>query len=415
MASESSEPVQPPLQRARDQFAWTYPLAYLAIHVSFIPLFALLLPRKVELLAGPESLSVLSWILLLGAITASIAHIGAGHLGDRWLARFGSRRGLIAIGLCLLAASFAALTLATHIGALMTAIIAYQIALNVIFAPLGALLSDYVPDHRTGAFAGWLNAGLPVASILTAILAVQFPNHHPAAFWLTLAVIVGGTLPLLLLWPKHRPIIVAERAQQTDGGAQVPNGDFAIVWFSRFFIQFGAAIMLGYLFTFLANLEGRNGFPSTATAAMGTLSLVAAGVGVFAAVIAGHLSDLARRRIWPIAVGGLLTSIALAVLTWSEQWMVFAAAYGLFHLGIAAFLAVDSALVAQLVRGNRHRGTYLGILNLTNTFPGIVGPVLTLAALAELSDAGALRSIFMLASVLALIASVLIFRVRSVQ
>ncbi len=415
MASESSDPVLAPLQRARDQFAWTYPLAYLAIHVSFIPLFALLLPRKVELLAGPDSLSVLSWILLLGAITASFAHIGAGHLGDRWLARFGSRRGLIAIGLCLLAASFAALTLATNIGALMTAIIAYQIALNVIFAPLSALLSDYVPDHRTGTFAGWLNAGLPVASILTAILAVQFPSHHPAAFWLTLAVIVGGTLPLLLLWPKHRSIIVAERAQQIDGGSKVPDGDFAIVWFSRFFIQFGAAIMLGYLFTFLAYLEGRNGFPSTATAAMGTLSLVAAGVGVFAAVIAGHLSDLARRRIWPIAVGGLLTSIALAVLTWSEHWMVFAAAYGLFHLGIAAFLAVDSALVAQLVRGNRHRGTYLGILNLTNTFPGIVGPVLTLAALAELSDAGALQSIFMLASVLALIASVLIFRVRSVQ
>ena len=84
MASESSDPVLPPLQRARDQFAWTYPLAYLAIHVSFIPLFALLLPRKVELLAGSDSLSVLSWILLLGAITASIAHIGAGHLGDRW-------------------------------------------------------------------------------------------------------------------------------------------------------------------------------------------------------------------------------------------------------------------------------------------------------------------------------------------
>ena len=415
MASQHSDRIRQPSQQGRDWFAWTYPMAYLAIHVSFIPLFALLLPRKVELLAGTCSLTVLSWILLSGAITASIAHIGAGHLGDRWLARFGSRRGLIAIGLCALAASFTGLTVATNIGALMAAIIAYQIALNITFAPLGALLSDYVPDHRTGAFAGWLNAALPVASILTAILAAQFPDHHPAAFWLTLAVIVGGTLPLLVFWPKHRPVLAAERAPQSAGAVQVPKGDFAIVWFSRFFIQFGAAIMLGYLFTFLSNLEGQNGFPATATAAMGTLSLVAAGVGVFAAVIAGHLSDLARRRIWPIAVGGLLTSIALAVLAWSEHWLVFAAAYGLFHLGIAAFLAVDSALVAQLVRGNRHRGTYLGILNLTNTFPGIVGPVLTLAALAELSDASALRSIFVLASVLALIASVLIFRVRSVQ
>lgn len=402
--------------QTNDLFAWTYPLANLAVHVSFIPLFALLLPRKIAMLAGAGSLTVISWILLTGAITASVAHIAAGHAGDRWIARFGSRRGLVAIGLLLLGSSFAWLALAETVTALMAAIIAYQISLNVIFAPLGALLSDYVPDTRTGAFGGWLNAATPVASILTAILAVVFPDHDRAAFWVTLGVIVGGTVPLLVLWPRQRPIVAApaEKAA-SDNSASVPLRDFGLVWCSRFFIQFGAAIMLGYLFTFLAVQAGKNDFPVTATAAMGTLSLVTAAVGLIAAVSAGHISDLARRRIWPIAVGGFLTSMALAALAWSENWYLFAAAYGLFHLGISAFLAVDAALVAQLVRGNRNRGTFLGIINLTNTFPGIVGPALTLAALAELSDTSALRSIFMLASLLALIASVLIFRVRSVQ
>lgn len=397
-------------------FVWTYPLAYLAAHVSFIPLFALLLPRKIELLAGDDSLTVLSWILLLGAVTASIAHIGAGHLGDRWVERVGNRRGLVAIGLGLLTGSFAWLAAASSVASLLAAIIAYQIALNVLFAPLGALLSDYVPDESAGAFAGWLNAAAPVASMLTAVLAWQFPDHAILAFWVTLAVIVLGTLPLLIAWPTDAPLLKKEQPVAEDAvETRLAWADFAVVWLSRFFMQFGAAIMLGYLFAFLATLVGQQSFPATPTAALGTLSLVAAVVGLIAAITAGHLSDIARRRIWPIATGGLLTSIALASLAWSDNWFVFIAAYGLFHIGITAFLAVDAALVAQLIRGHRLRGTYLGFLNLTNTLPSVVGPVLTLAALVQLSDASALRAVFLLASVLALIASILIFRVRTIQ
>lgn len=400
----------------RDHLVWTYPLAFLAAHVSFVPLFALLLPRKIEQLAGEDSLTILSWILLSGALTAGIANIVSGHAGDRWLARFGQRRGLIAIGLVLLAASFSALAAVNSVHGLIVAIIAYQISLNIVFAPLAALMSDYVPDTQAGRFGGWLNTALPIASILTAILAWQFPDHDPAAFWITLAVIIGGLVPLLVLWPTNRPILKSTLDTKERGETQrIARSDFAIVWLSRFFIQFGAAIMLGYLFAYLVQLAGDDGFPATATRAVGILSMVAAGSGVVAAIAAGHLSDFSQRRIWPIAMGGFMTSIALALLIWGENWMIFIAAYGLFHLGIATFLAVDAALVAQLLRGNRNRGTYLGILNLTNTLPGVVGPILTLAALAEMSDMGALRAIFMVACVFALIASLLIFRVRSIR
>lgn len=401
-------------------FYWTYPLATLAAHIAFIPFFALLLPRKVEVLvasgAASDSLSILSWILLGGALVASVAHIASGYIGDRWIERFGSRRGLIALGLGLLILCYAWLAIASTTVSMAAAVMAFQIALNVMLAPLGALLADYVPDESKGGMAGWINTALPLATMFTAFLTIIYPDHSNSAFWSTLAVLVLCCVPLLIFWPDTKPIVAARGECY---GEQIPPGilrnDFAIAWVSRFCIQFGAAIMLGYLFAYLALHSGQWGFPATASEALGQLSIVAAGSGCLGALFAGYVSDFARRRLRPIAIGGLVVALSLAAIAWSESWWVFAIAYGAFHLGLMAFLTVDSALVATLLRGNRKRGTFLGVMNLTNTFPAVLGPVLTLAALGELSDTGALKVIISVAAVLALAASLLIVRVRSIR
>ena len=405
-------------------FYWTYPLASLAAHIAFIPFFALLLPRKIESIVAAStgtgevsnSLPVLSWILLGGAVVASVAHIAAGHFGDRWIERFGNRRGLIALGLGLLTLCYAWLAAASTTASMAAAVLAFQIALNVMFAPLGALLADYVPDESKGSIAGWINAALPLATMFTALLTIAYPDHSNAAFLATLAVLLLCCAPLLVLWPTTKPLLAATREDEAEQmAATTLRADFAIAWVSRFCIQFGAAIMLGYLFAYLALHSGQTGFPDSASEALGQLSVVAAGAGFLAALFAGYVSDLARRRLRPIAIGGLVAALSLAAIAWSESWLVFAIAYGAFHLGLMAFLTVDSALVATLLRGNRKRGTFLGVMNLTNTFPAVLGPVLTLAALSELSDAGALKAIISLAAILALIASLLIVRVRSIR
>ena len=61
-----------------------------------MPLLVFLLPRRVEALVGPQSAIVLSWLLLGGALIASVAHWPP----DTWDggSQYGSRRGIIAIG-----------------------------------------------------------------------------------------------------------------------------------------------------------------------------------------------------------------------------------------------------------------------------------------------------------------------------
>lgn len=99
-----------------------YALANLGAHIGFMPLILLLLPRRVEALAPAGKVELLSWLLLIGGIAASIAHIIAGHAGDRWLARHGNRRGLIALGLAALVAAYGLLGWAQGLALLVAAV-----------------------------------------------------------------------------------------------------------------------------------------------------------------------------------------------------------------------------------------------------------------------------------------------------
>ena len=99
-----------------------YGLAYLGVHLSFMPLLVLLVPRRMEAIGGAEATSMLSWVLLTGAMVAGASHIAAGHISDRWLARHGTRRGLIGIGVVAMALSYGVLALGTSFAQLLVAI-----------------------------------------------------------------------------------------------------------------------------------------------------------------------------------------------------------------------------------------------------------------------------------------------------
>src|SRR3712207_9447452 len=42
---------------------WTFPLAFFGAHLAFVPVLVLLVPRRIEAIAGAEAPIVLSWLL----------------------------------------------------------------------------------------------------------------------------------------------------------------------------------------------------------------------------------------------------------------------------------------------------------------------------------------------------------------
>lgn len=398
---------------------WTFPLAYLGAHIAFMPLLVFLLPRRVEALAGSQSAVVLSWLLLGGALIASVAHVAAGHLSDRWLAARGSRRGIIALGVAALMASFGLLGLADTVTRMAGAVVIFQLALNLMFAPLGALLADYTPDTSKGTVAGLLNAALPLSSAATALLAWQFPQAPAAAFIVNGLLAAGCIAPLLIVWGfPSAPAPAAVGPETRDEPPSSLGYDFALAWMARFLVQLGSAFVIGFLFVLISQkIRADTGWAGgrSASEAIALLSLGASGVAIIGAIAGGRLSDGFGVRRWPLTIAAAGVAACLAILGAGVTWSVFLVAYALFQLALSGFLAIDLALVAQLIGASQRRGALLGLMNLANTIPAVAAPAIALASLQVTLTGERIELFFTGSAIATLFSAVLILAIRRVN
>jgi MFS family permease len=127
-----------------------YALANAGGVLAYLPFLTLLLPLKVEALVGPARVAVLSVILIGGAVAASIGNILVGMVIDRSYARGGGRRGWIVLGAAALTVSYALVLAARSPVMLFAAVVVFQLALNVMLSPIGAVMVDEVPDGQKG-------------------------------------------------------------------------------------------------------------------------------------------------------------------------------------------------------------------------------------------------------------------------
>lgn len=364
-----------------DQPCRLFILAVFGLHFAFMPLLILLLPRRVESLFGAGAAAMLSWLLLIGAVTASIANIAAGHLGDTWLRRHGNRRGLIVIGLVLLISSFIPLALATEITELAMAIGAFQIGLNLALSPTMAVLADHIPVVQKGTIAGFIGAALPLSAVGTTIVGWAFPVDDNLALYLAAAIVLICTAPLIILWgfePIRPPAASSDVGTIAYSSTAIHR--LAMLWLARLLVQLSASFVLLYLFLHVVGLIAQNAVwqGQNATDIIAIVSLLGAIVAVPAAILCGRLSDRLAARQTLLICALLVLFLSLALLGSNPAPLRFGIAFVLFQVGLSAYLSVDAALVAQLISEHPKRGRILGIMNLTNTIPAILAPLVTL-------------------------------------
>lgn len=401
--------------RLRD---WSYGLALLGAHIAFMPLMVLLLPRRVAALAGDDASSALSLILLAGALVASLANIVAGLASDRWMRWAGNRRGPLGIGLALTLSSYVLLAGADSLTALTIAMVLLQLGVNAMLSPLVALLTDYFCDDEKGRISGIANAALPLSTATIAPLAWLFPRETGDAFVLTGVLAVGLCMPLFVLWPFPRSTVpVADQRASADEKDRSRRGDFTLAWIARFLVQLGAAFVLGYLYLLVAAQAGpANGDREAKVAdSLATLAIAATVVAMLASLAYGRLSDKLGRRRWPLALSALAAGVALAVLAGLPGWPGFVIAYAAFHAGLAGFLAVDTALVAEMLTPHPRRAALLGVMNLTNTLPAVLAPGMTLLMLQSDLAVGVLTLAFRVCAAGCTFAAIAVLCMRGVR
>jgi MFS family permease len=390
-------------------------LAIFGLHLAFMPLLVLLLPRRAEMLFGPGAATSLSGLLLVGAFTASIANIAAGYLSDKWIKHHGNRRGLIGVGLVVLVFSFVLLALANGLESLALAVVTFQIGLNLAFAPMMALLTDHIAESQKGMIAGWLGTALPLSALGTAGLGWAFPLDNDAAFFAAAAMAAICVLPLLILW-GFKPIEKSHSLSGTDTSSisSNPIQTLALLWFARALVQLSANFVLLYLFLHVAGLMAGDAAwqGQSVTSFISLLSLGGAAMAVPTAVACGRLSDLVPSRQKIMIGAAIMLCISLFLFGRRPDPWIFGFTFIMFQMGLAAYLSVDIALVAQLIGHHARRGAILGVMNLTNTLPAILVPTLTLQMQSATNSTPPLATIYLYCAIGLLISAIAVFATK---
>lgn len=395
-----------------------YALASLGGTIAYIPLLVLLLPRRVEAVAGTGAagLHLLGGLLILGGAVASLANIAAGRLSDVAVHLYGTRRPVMIVGLVGLVGSYALLAQAHAPLTLALGLAVMQGMLNCVLAPLGALMADHVPDHRKGRTAGLFNATQPLATASVGLVAALAPVDDARGFAVAVGLAVLGIAPLVALWPFPAMPRLATRAPVEPQGEPVvplPVRRLALLWLARWLIQIGGGLMIYFLYPMLAGLARNHMLPAGHTPSqwIGVLALFGGTGAVLGAWGLGHVSDALRRRRLPLIAMALVAAGGLA-LAGIGTWPAFVAGYILFHVSLSGYLSVDQALVTTLVEHSPARGRVLGLMNLSNTLPAMICAALSLLTTDHTAPVPAIREAILAAALAGVVAAVLVHRAR---
>lgn len=387
-------------------------LAYVGAFIAFVPLLSLLVPLQAQSLAPADKIGLLSLVTLWGALVASVANMGVGWASDRTRHRFGRRRPWIMAGLAGVLLAYGLIAVARNPVVLVAGVMLFQLAFNMMFAPLTAVLADRVPDRQKGRVAAFLGLGAPLGAASGVLITA--PVFADAAARLTLlgVLVVVCLLPFLLTCRDGPAAVVPER-----GSWSFPelSRDFGFAWVSRFCLQIAASVMNAYMLFYLADhARYAEQFPgSTVESGLARLIALSTVLIVASGFLGGLASDRFNRRKGFILLAAGLMAAGLIVFAGWPGWPGPLIGYSLYGVGFGLYTTVDAALVAQVLPSRRDAARDLGIMNLTNTLPTVLAPGLVLVALG--ADRQSWPQLMSLVAVIALLGGAAVLGVRRVR
>jgi MFS family permease len=384
-------------------------LANLAVWMGFFTPIQVLLPEQLQAIAPENKEAMLGWVTGLGALAAVIANPLAGALSDRTTGRFGRRHpwtlggGLIgAAGLVLLS------TQQTVLGVALCWV-GVQVCFNAMLAALTAAVPDRVPVAQRGFVSGWIGMPQVLGVVLGTVLVTAIVQGVRAGYLaVALAVIV-----LTLAFPlstRDEPLVPQDRPRLDLRSFWVSprqHPDFAWAFGTRFLVQLGNALGTLYLLYFLTDAVR---LPDPSTGLLVLILIYTAGL-MATTVVAGRLSDRSGRRKSFVIVSGFVMALAAVMLAVSPTWPVAMAAAAVLGGGYGIYLAVDAALITQVLPTATGRAKDLGIINIANSAPQVLAPALAAPIVAAL---GGYPVLYGVTAVVTVLGGVFVYKIRSV-
>ncbi len=388
-------------------------LANLGIMLAFYTPIQNLLPRLAEEVAGADKEAALAWITGVGAFMSIVANPAAGALSDRTLSRFGRRRTWVLWGAVLGALALCALAFQSTVLGLAVVWGVCQATINSAYAGLTATIPDQVPVRQRGFVSGWVGLAQTVGIVLGVALVSFVITGLDAGVFMTAVLLVVLVLPFVL-GIKDAPLKAHERPPFELGpflrGFWVSPReypDFAWAWITRFLMMLGNAMATLYLLFWLQDEVKVEDANASQTVLIGLYALGT----IVTAVVAGRISDRDGRRKIYVILATIVMAVSAVLLAFFPVFNVAMVAALILGLGYGMYLAVDQALVTQVLPAAVDRGRDLGVINIANAAPQVLAPVI--AAPIVTSTLG-YTGLYVLTAIVTLLSAVLVTRIKSV-
>ena len=411
-----------PAQRTPVTTGWIfrYGLLYLGQNISWAAPTQLLLAQQILVWHPGEKEQKLALLMAIGGFFSIIWHPLAGWLSDRTNSRWGRRAPWILFGGLAAAGALMFMGAAPGFVALTIGWSVFQLAIAASINAAQAVAPDTVPDNQYGVVSGVLGLTYTLGVVLGTVVATMFDLG--LAYIVTAALLligIGQFLPGFRDVSRVRsmgplsPVPYNDDEGETavvPAVADAPGGlyrDFTWVFIARFLVTTGNSVALFYLFYYLRDHIG-HGDPDTGVL---VLTGVYALCVVVTAILSGKISDaIGKRRVF-VAASSLGVAGACAIMAFAGSFAMVIGAAVLLGLSWGVFMAVDQAMINQVLPKADERGRDVGVMNLAVAGPNMVSPVLAAFALSSL---GGYPGLYVFAGILTAIGAVLVYRVRSV-
>lgn len=382
----------------------------------------LTLSLKAEAIDHGNATTLLSIVMAISGMAALISAPIFGRISDRLTTRLGRRRPLLIVGAVLMATGAPVTYSAGSLGSLIIGNVLTFLGVAAVTVACTAILADqYSPDHR-GPASALIGLSLPVGAVIGLFLAQLVAGSLLAQFIIPAAIGVIGVILLAVRLPDRAitkdqvPTFTAREFFGTFWVNPVKHSSFGWAWWSRLLIFFGIAAVQAYqAFYLIIALHFSIAGVSTAVF-LSTLVLTI--MALIFAPIASKISDRVRRRKPFVIVAALVFAIGLIVVTFATSYPMFLVAIGIIGLGQGVYMAVDLALVSEILPDRHNIAKDMGIMGLASTLPQSIVPAVApvlLAIGASAAHPQNFPALFFTGAVAGLLGAALILPIRGVD
>ncbi|EHO52469.1 MFS transporter [Lentilactobacillus kisonensis] len=384
--------------------------------VPYLGVNSTLLPAKIQQIAPNQKVEIVALLATIAMVVATIANIIEGALSDRTVSRWGKRNPWIFAGMISTLICFYFLTKVTTISGIIINWSLFQVALNMMVAPLVAFIADKAPEKYRGSISAFYGVGMNIGTPVGTMIASQYITGINQGIYIFMVFEVIFTITGLLLvgdgnnkGEKVKKLHGSELIEAFSFPIHGDIKDFYLAVVGKLLFVSAQFIITGYqlyIFTDYMKLSSAN-----ASHNLSIMSMILLVAGVSFAIIGGPLADKFHSLKLLVAASTIAMGLGVAIPAIDPApWTMFVYA-GLSGAAMGMYNSVDQALNVSVLPNPNSVAKDLGIVNLANSLGQVFGPIVASMIIGAIGY----RMMFPAAGVMCLVGAILILMIKKVH